>query len=128
MTRYRDVPASRFYTLFQLHKDAGLTDDAAYKAALLAWWGEHYGYRAPRITSGYRSPSRTRFLQQKWDRGDRSGLVVRPASSSIHHSREAWDWERVPHLYVYGYWAPSLGVRWGGDFSNPDPVHFDLGR
>lgn len=122
------VSVDRFETLFSLYKDSGLTQDAAWRAAVLAWWGEHYGYRAPRIISGYRSPARTRQLQAQWDRGDRRGLVVRPASNSIHHSREAWDWERVPHLWVYGAWAPQLGVRWGGNFSNPDPVHFDLGR
>lgn len=100
---------------------------AAEAYATLAWWGEHYGIPAAQIVSGKRSAREQRALQQAWDRGDRRGLAVRPASSSAHTRGEAWDLPRGQHLAYYAAWAPYLGVRWGGNFSDPDPIHFDLG-
>lgn len=92
------------------------------------WWGEHYGYRATSIVSGKRSWWKQRQLQRAWDRGDRAGLVVRPASNSAHTRGEAFDLARVSHLPIYGELARYLpGVRWGGRFNTRDDVHFDLG-
>lgn len=107
---------------------AGLTRAAAEAYATLMWWGEHYGYRAAPIVSGRRSWWQQRRLRAAWDRGDRAGLAVRPAARSAHTQGTAFDVQRVPHLWVYGELARYLpGVRWGGTFSEPDPIHFDLG-
>lgn len=105
----------------------GLTRKAAEAYATLAWWGEHYGIPAAAIVSGKRSSREQRALQQAWDRGDRRGLVVRPASNSAHTRGEAFDLARGPALAYYAAWAPYLGLRWGGNFAQRDDVHFDLG-
>lgn len=120
-------PESRYRELVKAAKSAGLTTAAAEKYAALGWWGEHYGYRTPPILSGKRSKRRQLAMQRAWDAGDRQGLAVRPASDSSHTRGEGWDLPRGPHLALYGYWAPLLGVRWGGTFRTPDPGHFDLG-
>ena len=119
--------AARWRELVRQAKRTGLTTRAAEAYATLGWWGEHYGIPTPPIVSGKRSASRQRQLQQAWDRGDRRGLVVRPASSSHHTRGEAWDLPRSGALATYGAWAPYLGVRWGGNFRDRDEVHFDLG-
>lgn len=56
------------------------------------------------------------------------------AKNSRHVQRRAFDlgfsgytWREVPMEYwrwLGAVWK-SLGGRWGGDFSRPDPVHFD---
>lgn len=93
----------------------------------MGWWGEHYGIPAPRITSGARSNARNRQLQQRWDRGDRAGLSVRPADDTAHSTGDGFDLGGAPPytLQVYGYWAPYVGLRWGGTFRDPDKIHFD---
>lgn len=119
----------RFRELYRHATSKGLIHEAAYAYATLGWWGEHYGLRTPAIHSGYRSPQHQRSLQARWDRGDRAGLVVRPADSSPHTRRVGWDVERCEHLWIYGAWAPYLRVRWGGNFQGQhkgDVVHFDL--
>lgn len=118
--------AARFYELFGAGRRAGLTDAAAYAYASLSWWGEHYGIEAPRIVSGRRSAARQRELLARWNRGDRAGLVAKPARSSRHTQGRAWDVRDNGALYVYGAWAPHVGARWGGTFSDYDPVHFDV--
>ena len=80
------------------------------------------------VTSGYRSPAYQRQLQARWDAGNRSGLVVRPADSSAHSRGEAVDIS-LPDpadLAKLGPWARRNGYLWGGDFRTPDPVHFAL--
>lgn len=119
----------RYRELFRRAKGEGLNDQAAQLYATLAWWGEWYEIRAPRIISGYRSPRKQKALQRRWDRGDRRGLRSRPADRSAHTTREAFDlaaddWT----LAAFGSWARYLGARWGGDFSDPDPPHFDVRR
>lgn len=104
---------------------AGLNDDAAYAYAALAWWTEHY-VPAPRIVSGRRSLERQMELQRQWDRGDRRGLKARPATNSAHVTGDAWDVESGPGLDVMAQFAPYAGVRWGGNFRDPDIVHFDM--
>lgn len=119
----------RWYQLIEHALSKGLHLDAAKAYATLGWWGEHYGLRTPNIHSGHRSAEHQKKIQRDWDAGRRAGLVVRPADSSPHTRRIGWDVERVPHLWIYGAWAPHLGVRWGGDFQGKhkgDVVHFDL--
>lgn len=121
-------PAEVWWTAFRHAQSKGVGAIASQAYATLAWWGEHLGIRSPRIVSGLRSAAAQAALQARWDRGDRSGLIVRPASNSSHTRGEAFDLERGPHLAQFGEWAPYVGLRWGGKFSTPDPVHFDLGR
>lgn len=116
--------AARFYALYARGLAAGLTRRAAEGYATLGWWLEHYDIQAPKISSGRRSRSKQLEMQRRWDRGDRRGLVTRPATNSAHLDGEAFDvaadsWT----LQVMGAWAPHAGLRWGGAFQ--DPVHFD---
>lgn len=117
---------ARWHSLFRIAKSEGLTDNAAYVYATLAWWGEHYNIPAGEIVSGKRSALKQRYLRWRWDRGDRSGLAARPAIESKHTEGRAFDLARGRHLEVYGAWAPLLGARWGGTFTEADPVHFDV--
>lgn len=105
----------------------GLTMQAARAYATLTWWGEHYGIRSPEITSGRRPAAYQAELRARWDRGDRAGLVVRPALTSKHTEGRAFDLaaDRAT-LQTLGGLAPYAGLRWGGTFTDPDPVHFDL--
>lgn len=105
----------------------GLTHRAASAYATLTWWGEHYGIPTPEIVSGKRDAEYQKELRARWDRGDRAGLVVRPALDSHHTRGEAFDLRRVAGLATLGWLAPHAGLRWGGNFKEPDPVHFDLG-
>lgn len=67
------------------------------------------------------------MLQAQWDRGDRRGLAVRPASDSAHTRRNAFDLQNdKPTLNVLGREARRLGARWGGTFIPPDINHFDV--
>lgn len=79
------------------------------------------------IVSGRRSAARQRELQRQWDRGNRAGLKVRPASSSAHTRGEAFDVEETSALATMAQLAPYSGLRWGGNFREYDPVHFDMG-
>lgn len=119
--------AERWADLEAYARSQGLNDAAAEAYATLAWWTEHYGVAAPPITSGLRSAAYQAQLRARWDAGDRSGLVTRPALYSNHTRGEAFDIPRGPALDFFAHFAPYLGVRWGGKFSQPDPVHFDLG-
>lgn len=91
------------------------------------------------VSSGFRSPAYQAQLRARWDRGDRAGLVVRPALSSKHTQGRAVDLqfkylgELVPVAETpMEYWRflddllRPVGVRWGGRFRNPDPNHFEL--
>lgn len=109
-------------------RSQGLTAGAAATWALVAGWGEFYGYQAPAIVSGRRSEARQRELRAAWDRGDRAGLVARPALYSNHTRGEAFDLARGPGLDFFIHAAPYVGLRWGGNFREADPVHFDLGN
>lgn len=42
-------------------------------------------------------------------------IVARPSSLSVAEAEA-----------LLGAYAPSIGLRWGGAFSNPDPDHFEL--
>lgn len=54
--------------------------------------------------------------------------MTRPALNSAHTRGEAFDVSAPGDvLAMMGAWAPYLGLRWGGTFTDPDPVHFDTG-
>ena len=81
------------------------------------------------LTSAYRSPQHQAFIRSQWDRGFRTGLVVRPAESSAHTRGEAIDMvpefgypDRVQDFM--GQFATMQGYIWGGNWRNPDPVHY----
>jgi hypothetical protein len=89
----------------------------------------HFGVAPSRIVSAYRSREYQKELQKRWDAGNRAGLVVRPADKSTHTERVGFDLDGdAQKLQFYGWLASYLpGVRWGGTFTTPDRVHFDLG-
>ena len=122
---------ARYGQLYTYGRMKGLNSKAARLYATLMWWGLHYGLEPPDIHSGRRSKSHQREMQKRWDRGDRSGLLVRPATSSPHTRGSGFDLERVPYLATYGEWVPYAGGRWGGNFRGEhagDDVHFDTGE
>lgn len=85
-----------------------------------------------RVTSGYRDPARQAALRARWDAGDRTGLVARPALRSAHSEGLAVDLVVAPRSDVsqaqLGIYAQTRGYVWGGTFSRPDPVHFAVDR
>jgi hypothetical protein len=92
-----------------------------------------------RVVSGFRSAEYQARLREKWDRGDRAGLLVRPAANSRHSSGLAVDlafsYEGYPIAvrdtprqyfeYLAEILAP-VGVVWGGRFRPPDVNHFEI--
>lgn len=51
--------------------------------------------------------------------------AARPGSS-MHERGRAIDIAATPEvLAALGHWWESVGGRWGGRFSQPDPVHFE---
>lgn len=91
---------------------------------VLYWFG--YDERGrPDIVSGYRSPERQRQLLDRWEIGDRAGLVARPACQSWHMVGKAIDVETgVRGFDFYTFLMQEWGARWGGTFQYQDPVHF----
>jgi hypothetical protein len=85
---------------------------------------EELGRTPPQIISGYRSAAYQQALQDRWDRGDRAGLAVRPAATSTHTDRRALD--VAPRDEVFAFVMRALGARDGATFSTPDPNHFDV--
>lgn len=88
------------------------------------------------VTSGYRAPAYQASLRARWDRGDRRGLVARPASNSAHSAGRAVDLvyavDGTPYasaqtpLEAFEWLADlflQVGVRWGGA---KDRVHFEV--
>jgi len=109
----------------------GLNKVFAGKIATLYYWSQYYGISF-NVTSGWRDPARQAALQKRWDRGDRSGLIVRPATTSKHCNTRFGKPDSLAvdidssNLQQLGAWAVKyLGLRWGGNFKSYDPVHFD---
>lgn len=78
------------------------------------------------VTSGYRTAAEQAALKPA------AGLYK--ATKSRHTEGRAFDigisgyaWNQVPMEYWRWFGAvwKALGGRWGGDFSKPDPIHFD---
>lgn len=92
-----------------------------------------------KVVSGFRSQSHQADLRARWDRGDRAGLVARPALDSRHSQGRAVDLQfayrgqlipvrdtpRQYWLFLDDLLRP-VGVRWGGRFRSPDLNHFEL--
>ena len=105
----------------------------AYATGALFHWGFNEPAR-PDIVSGYRSPVKQRQMRNRWDAGDRVGLVARPAVRSWHTTGQAWDVENGVAGFPWYRWTimqyikprVNVEIRWGGNFSSPDPVHFDV--
>lgn len=106
----------------------GLSREFAIYVAVVRGLMRYEGYPPPIITSGYRSPEYQRDLQQRWDSGNRKGLVARPANRSWHMQGRAIDVSTGgPNFNLFTSIMTSLpDVRWGGNFRRSDPVHFDL--
>jgi len=113
----------------------GLNKAFAAKVALLylACWAAGLN---PRVTSGFRDPKKQAAMRAAWDRGDRVGLVVRPADpktskhcsttmtgapNSLAVDMQCTDNELAARI------GKALGLRAGLYFTNPDPGHFDEG-
>jgi hypothetical protein len=129
MRKYSETsppPASLYWRNAWRGIQAGLTPDTARKYATLTWWGEHLGIRTPAIVSGRRSYAHQMAMRARWDRGDRAGLVARPAKDSLHVKGEAFDLQNTGALHILGRIAEKAGLLWGGTFRDPDPVHFQV--
>ena len=131
MRKYSETsppPATLYWRNVYRGIQAGLTLDTAKAYAALTWWGEHYGIKTPAIVSGRRSASHQAAMRARWDRGDRAGLVARPAKDSRHVDGEAFDLQNTGALRKLGELASAAGLSWGGFFAEPDPVHFQMRR
>lgn len=81
--------------------------------------------------SGFRSRAHQARLYAAYKaRGFQGRPAARPGSS-LHETGDAVDfttWPRsVQNTARVGAIARTLGFRWGGDFSTPDPNHIDTG-
>lgn len=89
----------------------------------------------PRITSGFRSPTKQAAMRAAWDRGDRAGLRVRPADprNSLHcrgtDARPAALAVDMPcdDDRLAAQVATAMGLRAGLYFPTSDPGHYDDG-
>lgn len=113
----------------------GLSSVFAPKLALL-YVVLHLAGLNPRITSGWRDPAKQKAMRAAWDRGDRQGLVVRPADpDGSRHCRTALGGSpastavdlQCSNNQLAARIAQALGLRAGEFFSTPDPGHYDLG-
>lgn len=113
----------------------GLAAPFAVKLALL-YAVLHMAGLNPRITSGFRDPAKQRAMRAAWDRGDRQGLIVRPADpDGSRHCRTALGGSpaatavdlQCSNNQLAAKIAVALGLRAGEYFSTPDPGHFDGG-
>ncbi|MDG4603750.1 MAG: phage tail tape measure C-terminal domain-containing protein [Defluviicoccus sp.] len=84
-----------------------------------------------KVTSLIRSRDEQQRLYDAWLARGKTGLPVAPPGKSKHEQGLAFDvavqgggsqqqWQRLGEL------GKSLGMRWGGDFSRADPVHFEI--
>lgn len=110
----------------QAAKRSGLIDRAALSHGVGAWWVTLTRRDVPSITSGFRSLDRQGELLDRWESGDRAGLISRPACRSWHTVGRAWDVDRdAPAFEFYRLVVGNLsGVRDGSSFG--DRGHFDI--
>jgi len=114
-------------------KDWGLNADFAAKVAVLYLCLAVFGLN-PRVTSGFRDPKKQKELVARWNAGNRSGFIGKPASpDTSRHCRTTLtggansmaidmpcnDNNKAAHI------ARALGLRAGVDFN--DPGHYDAG-
>jgi hypothetical protein len=83
------------------------------------------------VTSLVRSREKQQRLYDAWLARGKTGLPAAPPGKSKHEQGLAFDvaipgggspeeWQRLGRL------GKSMGLRWGGDFSRADPVHFEI--
>lgn len=109
----------------------GLEYEIAWRVAAAQTWLQQNRIPAVLITSGYRSPIRQQLLLDRWNSGDRSGLVAKPSNRSWHMQGLAIDVDTGGiGFVVFRDVMLYYGARWGGNFRNRDSVHFDypIGR
>lgn len=87
---------------------------------------------------GYRSDDYKAALSAGTIRPDTTLQQFRPIApfgSSFHNYGAAFDvrvtarpasMTEYAALRALGLYAPNIGLRWGGNFTNPDPPHFEL--
>jgi len=110
----------------------GLNRDFAMKVSLFLLYSSIFG-NGWTINSGFRDPKKQNAMRVAWDRGDRGGMIVRPALRS-KHSITGWLGSpnsqaidiRFKDPAIAGNWSRFFGLKWGGNFNSPDPVHFYL--
>lgn len=90
------------------------------------------GRDAPAITSGGRTAAYQKELYDCWLKPacrSRRGIVAKPARSSWHIGGLAFDANSYAKDFALftTLWKVLPGGRYGGDFSTPDRVHFDIG-
>jgi len=85
----------------------------------------------PTVNSGFRSPKKQAELRRRWDAGDRTGIVARPAKRSKHSNTGFLGEPDATGVDISfdaqdlaGQYAHFFGLKWGGKFKRPDPVHF----
>lgn len=100
----------------------GLEATFAGQVALLYAYFMMYGLN-PQIQSGRRDAAKQKAMQEAWDRGDRQGLKVRPATSSDHTRGTAVDITTSDPAMAARI-AKAIGVGDGYSFKVSDPVHF----
>ena len=97
-------------------------------AEVVLEWAELLGDEGISITltSGFRTLQEQRRL---YARLGRVGLAAQPGRS-YHNYGLALDFVATPRSAQAraGRLAESLGLRWGGRFHPPDPVHIDAGN
>ena len=94
-----------------------------------------------KLNSSYRSLGKQQRLLNAWERSDQTGPKPAPPGTSYHNYGLAFDFNAIANGKEYGTgntmdeWkgtgivdiGESLGLRWGGFFSNNyDPIHFDV--
>jgi len=113
-----------------IEENFGINIDLAKKISLLIFYAAMNGI-AFTINSGWRDPAKQKAMQKRWDAGDRSGMIVRPANIS-KHSITGWlagpDSHAIDISFsrpeLIGHWSAFFGLKWGGNFKKPDKVHF----
>jgi hypothetical protein len=108
----------------------GLDSDFADKVAILLAYLQSEGL-APHIARGWSDPKHQKELRDRWDRGDRAGLRVRPAADSKHtvtgflgkRASRAIDIPSANDRRAAEI-AKALGIGTGITFQDSDPGHY----
>lgn len=83
-----------------------------------------YNRLSPRVTSTYRSLSDQQRLRSRYEMGESRYPAAKPGCSQ-HNYGLAFDMVSQNNAWLGRVWE-SVGGRWGGTFSNYDPVHFGV--
>lgn len=115
---------SQVITGFGTGLQLGLNTPTAARFAILLYVLSLKGIQ-PTINSAFRSLSYQQDLYRRWRAGEPG--IYQPARYSWHTVGGGFDLggRRSDLDYAGAIWK-ALGGRWGGDFSTPDPNHFDF--